>query len=51
MQRKLTKEEKEEQKQDERIHKDLIKRLQAKGLVLIDGVWQKPNNSQSKSKK
>lgn len=28
---------------DKKINEELIQRLKAKGLVLIKGVWQKPN--------
>jgi hypothetical protein len=43
MEKKKPKQSKEESEKDKKAYKDLIKRLQDKGLVLIKGVWQKPN--------
>ncbi len=37
-------EDKKESTKDKKVHEDLIKRLKDKGLVLIKGVWQKPNS-------
>lgn len=43
MEKKKPKQSKEDIEKDKKAYEDLIKRLQDKGLVLIKGVWQKPN--------